>query len=151
MIESSHGPVLLVEDSEEDVDTLREALRGTGLPHPLVQVDSGTECLALLGGDGGAERHTKLRPALILMDLNSHGIDGREALSIIKSDLTLKEIPVVVLTTSSNPKDIDFCYRAGANAYHVKPVRHDAYRVQLGTLLNYWLGTAALPPDRRID
>lgn len=80
-----------------------------------------------------------LMPTLILMDLNSHGVDGREALVAIKTDGDLKQIPLVVLTTSANPKDVVFCYRAGANAYHVKPVRHDQYLVLLGTLLRYWL------------
>ena len=51
----------------------------------------------------------------------------------------MKEIPVVVLTTSANPKDMAFCYQAGANAYHVKPVRHDRYLQLLGVILRYWL------------
>jgi CheY-like chemotaxis protein len=147
MTESLYLPLLLVEDSEEDVDTLREAMHVAGLPHPIVQVNSGSECLALLRGETPGEHRRKLRPALILLDLNSHGIDGRDALATMKSDPVLREIPIVVLTTSANPRDVDFCYRAGVNAYHVKPVRHDSYQLQLGTLLNYWLRAVALPPD----
>jgi len=89
-----------------------------------------------------------LLPALILMDLNSYGVDGREALVAIKSDAGLKEIPVVVLTTSANPKDVDFCYQAGANAYHVKPVRHDQYALLLRSLMQYWLESVTLQACR---
>jgi CheY-like chemotaxis protein len=56
----------------------------------------------------------------------------------------LKEIPLVVLTTSANPKDVAFCYQAGANAYHVKPVRHDQYLLLLRSLLHYWLARVTL-------
>ena len=115
--------ILVVEDSDEDFDTLRDAARAAGLSHPIHRATSGGECLALLRGS----IHPPLKPALVMMDLNSHGVDGREALEVIKSDCALKELPVVVLTTSSNPKDMAFCYQAGANAYHVKPVRHDHY------------------------
>ena len=86
-----------------------------------------------------------LRPVLILMDLNSHGLDGREALVIIKADTRLNKIPLVVLTTSANPKDVVFCYQAGANAYHIKPVRHDHFLLLVRSLLHYWLESATLP------
>ena len=56
----------------------------------------------------------------------------------------LKEIPLVILTTSANPKDVAFCYQAGANAYHVKPVRHDHYLLLLRSLLQYWLDSVTL-------
>jgi CheY-like chemotaxis protein len=86
------------------------------------------------------------------MDLNSHGVDGREALVAIKTDDSLKEIPMVVLTTSANPKDVAFCFQAGANAYHVKPVRHDEYLKLLGSLLHYWLDSVTPRATRvRVD
>jgi CheY-like chemotaxis protein len=76
--------------------------------------------------------------------LNSHGVDGREALVSIKTDPRLKEIPLVVMTTLANPKDVAFCYQAGANAYHVKPVRHDQYLLLLRSLLRYWLSSVTV-------
>jgi CheY-like chemotaxis protein len=78
------------------------------------------------------------------MDLNSHGVDGRDALVAIKNSASLKAIPLVVLTTSANPRDVAFCYEAGANAYHVKPVRHDQYLLLLRAVLLYWLASATL-------
>ena len=142
--------LVVVEDSDEDFDTLVEAARGAGITQTIHRVDTGGDCLALLRG----HRINTLAPwpalpALILMDLNSHGIDGREALVTIKSEPRLKDIPVVVLTTSANPKDVAFCYRAGANAYHVKPVRYDQYRLLLSGLLQYWLN-AVKPLDATV-
>jgi CheY-like chemotaxis protein len=135
--ESLAAPILVVEDSDEDFDTLREAAVAAGVTRMIRRVMSGGDCLALLRGEDGVS--LPVLPALILMDLNSHGIDGREALVAIKTDDGLKDIPMVVLTTSANPKDVTFCFQAGANAYHVKPVRHDQYLMLLGSLLHYWL------------
>ena len=142
--------LVVVEDSDEDFDTLVEAAREAGITQTIHRVDSGGDCLALLRG----QRNDALAPwsglpALILMDLNSHGVDGREALVTIKSEPRLKNIPVVVLTTSANPKDVAFCYQAGANAYHVKPVRYDQYRLLLSGLLQYWLN-AVVPLDASV-
>ena len=136
------APILVLEDSDEDFDTLREAAVTAGLTRMICRVTSGGDCLAMLRGQAGTA--LPQLPALILMDLNSHGIDGREALVAIKIDDGLKEIPTVVLTTSANPKDVAFCYQAGANAYHVKPVRHDQYLLLLGSLFHYWLDSVTL-------
>lgn len=131
---------VVVEDSDEDFDTLAEAAREAGVAQTMVRVGTGGECLALLRGQRvDALAPWPVLPTLILMDLNSHGVDGREALVAIKSEPRLKHILVVVLTTSANPKDVAFCYQAGANAYHVKPVRYDQYRLLLSGLLQYWL------------
>lgn len=148
---SSHsGHLVIVEDSDEDFDTLAEVAREAGIVHTIHRSTSGGDCLALLrqqpsrAGLGWPDA-----PALIVMDLNSHGIDGREALQAIKSDERLQHIPVVVLTTSANPKDVAFCYRSGANAYHVKPVRHAEYRTLLRELLHYWLSVVTPPAALR--
>lgn len=134
-------PVLVVEDSDEDFDTLCEAAERFGLASELRRATTGDGCLTLLRGEGTAP----VRPALVLMDLNTPGTDGREALAAIKADPVLRDVPVVVVTTSANPKDLAFCYRAGANAYHVKPVRYRDHLQVLLDVLGYWLGRVALP------
>ena len=147
--------IIVVEDSDEDFDTLVEAASGLGLTQTIHRALSGEDCLALLRGEGeeggdiggdvrGAKAPVHLLPALIFMDLSSHGVDGREALVVIKTDPELKKIPLVVLTTSANPKDSTFCMQAGANAYHVKPVRYDQYQTLLRSILLYWLESATL-------
>ena len=134
--------LVVVKDSDEDFDTLIEAAREAGITQTIHRVDTGGDCLELLRGQLiDSLDPWPVMPALILMDLNSHGIDGREALVAIKSEPRMKDIPVVVLTTSANPKDVAFCYQAGANAYHVKPVRYDQYQLLLSGLLQYWLNT----------
>ncbi len=133
------APIFVVEDSDEDYDTFLEAARMAGVTRTIHRAVSGAACLEMLMEQ--QESRPKLLPALIMMDLNSHGIDGREALVAIKNDCEKKLIPLVVLTTSANAKDVTFCYQAGANAYHVKPVRHDQYLILLCSILRYWLDT----------
>ena len=125
--------IVLVEDSDDDHDTVREAVRLSGLATRLSRVSDGDACLALL------RRADTVRPALVLMDLSTPGADGREALREIKADPLLKTIAVVVVTASANPRDVDFCYGCGANAYHVKPVRYPEHLQMLARLLKYWL------------
>ncbi len=134
-------PVLVVEDSDEDFDTLQVALKAAGLTHPVVRAINGESCLLMLQA---VEDGTRFRPALVLMDLNTPGTDGRDALRSIKADALLKSLPVVVFSTSASPRDMEFCYAAGANAYHVKPLRYADHLHLLGCVLGYWLGSVAL-------
>ena len=128
--------ILVVEDCEEDYDTLTTAFRNTGLSSELHHASSGDECLEFLRQP--KEANLTL-PCMILLDLNMPGMDGRETLRAIKSDTCLKNIPVVVFTTSSNPRDITKCYEYGANAYHVKPIKYPDHISILEEIFRYWL------------
>ena len=79
------------------------------------------------------------------MDLNTPGTDGREALAAIKADPALRACPVVIFSTSADPRDLAACYAAGANAYHVKPTRYPDHLRLVVDLLRYWLGQVTLP------
>lgn len=138
---SIRPPVVLivVEDSDEDFDTVHQAVRRSDLSVEVRRATSGAGGLALL------RARDQTRPTLVLMDLNTPGTDGREAVTTIKDDPTLRAVPVVVLSTSINPKDLEFCYRAGVNAYHVKPVRYPDHLQTVVDLLTYWLGRVVLP------
>lgn len=135
----SARPVLVVEDSEEDFQTVLDAARRVGLTHPIVRAGSGGECLRLLRGT------PRCRALLVLLDLNTHGDDGREALRMIRADDSLKALPVVVLSASANPLDLQFCYAQCANAYHLKPVDHALHLQVLQSIFAYWLGGVVLP------
>lgn len=135
--------VLLVEDSDEDAATMREALDLSGVAVDLYRVISGDGCMELL------RLQTVKQPVLVIMDLNTPGMDGREALVLIKADDRLKNLPVIIVSTSGNPRDVDFCYAAGANAYHLKPVRYVEHLRSMTELLTYWLGSVTLPADVR--
>lgn len=116
---ASLSPVMAVEDSDEDFDTLLQALGKTGMHHKVNRALSGDDCLTQLRGNG---TEVGLYPSFILMDLNIPGADGREILREIKTDPVLKLISVVIFTTSTNPRDLKSCYELGVNAYHIKPI-----------------------------
>jgi CheY-like chemotaxis protein len=132
-------PIIIVEDSDEDFDTVREAVAKGGLSAELRRATTGGECLTLLRGVAA------LRPAVVLMDLNTPGTDGREALATIKADPCLKAYPVVVFSTSADPRDLTSCYAAGANAFHVKPIRYPEHVQLIIDILGYWLVRVSLP------
>lgn len=131
-------PVLVVEDSDEDWDTVQQAGRQSGFAHRLQRAGSGEEGLRLLRGTASDDPLVTL-PALVLLDLNLPGIDGHEVLVSIKGDVRLKQLPVVVLTTSSNSRHVESCYAAGANAYHIKPMRYPDHLDTVRTVFQYWL------------
>ena len=129
------GTVLVLEDSDEDFETLVEATNRTELKHDFQRATTGDECLARLRGSEGV----RLLPSIILLDLNTPGMDGRETLLVIRADPELSCVPVVILSTSANPRDVNYCYAHGANAYHVKPVRYEQH-LELGDeIFSYWL------------
>ena len=130
--------LLIVDDDPGVRAVLRRALGSAGLPARFA-VD-GRQALAL------ADQRW---PAVVLLDLNTPGLDGRATLQEIKQDPALRFLPVVVFTTSSNPRDLAFCYGAGANAYHVKPVRYPEHLQVVRALLGYWLGAVTLPGRER--
>jgi CheY-like chemotaxis protein len=134
--------IVVVEDSDEDFDTVRDAARRGGMPHPIVRARSGAECLRLLRGSLGSHDAQTL---LVLLDLNTHGDDGRDVLREVRSDDTLGTLPVVVLSASANTRDLQFCYANGANAYHIKPVDHGLHLKVLQDIFAYWLGSVVLP------
>ena len=141
---NAHAPsrgVLIVEDSDEDHETVLEALAGTDLAVRTWRAENGEDCLRLLRGTDARP----VRPAIVLLDLNTHGLDGRSTLRTIKDDPELALIPTIVMTTSSNPRDLDLCFELGANAFHVKPFDYLEHLELLRAVLDYWLQRVSLP------
>jgi CheY-like chemotaxis protein len=138
--------VLVVEDSDEDFETVQDAARHSGLLYPIVRAATGGECLCLLRQWREGLHSRDALPLLVLLDLNTPGDDGRDVLRQVRSDDVLGTLPLVVLSASANPRDLQFCYANGANAYHVKPVAHAAHLKVLHQIFDYWLGSVVLPP-----
>ena len=139
-------PILLVEDSPEDYEVTVRAFRKANLVNPVFRCQDGEEALDFLYRRGRyADPARSPRPGLILLDLNLPGTDGRQVLAQVKADAQLRSIPVVVLTTSADERDIEGCYRAGANSYVRKPVSLDAFLRSVQLLKNYWFEVAILP------
>ncbi len=84
-------------------------------------------------------------PALILLDLNLPGTNGREVLEVLKHDSNWHQVPIIVFTTSSKPDDIEYCYEHGANSYLIKPLEFKQLRKTVQTFLDYWLAANVLP------
>ena len=131
------GPILLVEDSADDFEATVRAFKKAKLINPLVHATSGEAALEYL--------HTTARPSLILLDLNMPGMGGRKFLEKVKQDTALKEIPIVVLTTSNYEPDIKACYALGANAYILKSADFGILAESIKRLKEYWLDTVVLP------
>ena len=135
--------ILLVEDNPSDVVLTQIAMRQCKIANNLQVASDGEEALALLRGQGkfaGAPR-----PDLILLDLNLPRMDGRELLSAIKSDPTLQAIPVVVLTTSGEERDVVQSYALHANAYIAKPIDMDQFVKIVKAIDEFWFGIVTLP------
>lgn len=137
--------ILLVEDSEDDFYATKRAFAKANLFNPIQRACSGEEALSFL------HEASREKPGLILLDLNMPGIDGRKTLEIIKQDDDLKSIPVVILTTSNDERDISTCYTLGANTYIQKPVDFDGLIEAMKRLKGYWFEIALLPKEQSHD
>jgi len=141
-------PILLVEDSDEDYAAVARALDGMPALASLQRCTGGDEALDYLHGLGRfADPRRAPRPALILLDLNLPGKDGRAVLTEIRSDEHLRSIPVVILTTSKHRRDVEWCYQHGANGYHVKAIDYSSFRDEMRLLVAYWLSVCILPAN----
>jgi CheY-like chemotaxis protein len=142
---SSLKPVLVVEDSAEDFTALGRAFRKHALANPVLRCEDGDQALDYLQGYGKRPAWPTTLPAIILLDLNMPGTDGRTVLHALKHDPQLNAIPVIIFTTSANSKDIEECYRLGANSYMTKPVGFAALEEKVQLIMRYWLESSELP------
>ena len=141
--------ILLADDDEDDRLLAREALSESRLANDLHVVSDGEELMDYLYRRGQyAALEDSPRPGLILLDLNMPKKDGREALREIKSDPVLRQIPVVVLTTSKAEEDIYRTYDLGANSFITKPVMFESLVRVMKDLGRYWFEIVELPAER---
>jgi len=144
----STRPILVVEDSPEDYETTLRAFRRAGLRNRMLRCETGDDALDFLHRRGRyADPSVSPRPAIILLDLNLPGTDGRDVLIEIKRAAPLAPIPVVVLTTSADARDVEACYAAGANSYVQKPVDLDGFMEAIRLLSEYWFDVVILPRE----
>lgn len=138
--------ILMADDDPDDVFLVQAAFKKSRLANELHVVKDGVELMDYLKGrEPFADRTLAPRPHLILLDLNMPRKDGRQALKEIREDPELRNIPVVVLTTSKAQEDVLHSYGDGANSFITKPVSFDSMCGVIGNLGNYWFQIVTLP------
>lgn len=138
--------ILLVDDNHDDYEATVRSLKRNHFMNPVQWCKNGQQALDYIYKQGEfAGNPSVVRPDLVLLDLNMPGIDGRAVLEKVKSDPETCSIPIVVLTTSNDSKDIEHCYRIGASTYIQKPVSFEGLTEAIRTMKDYWFGVALLP------
>jgi len=131
--------ILLVEDSDEDAELTVRALKKHKLANELFRVKDGAEALDFIFATGTyAGRNGQPKPRVVLLDLKLPKVDGMEVLRRMKEDATTRTIPVVMLTSSKEDRDLEAAYRLGVNSYIVKPVEFDKFVSAVEMLGLYW-------------
>lgn len=144
---------LIVEDSDEDYAALERIVKRArpGVPVRLQRCISAEQVLSLLNAPLLPGRQIPELPAVIVLDLNLPGMNGKVVLEAVRQNPRLKRTPVVIFSTSSNPKDIEWCYEHGANSYHVKQTDYGAFKRAVELLVDYWVEAVRLPPVARLE
>jgi CheY-like chemotaxis protein len=135
--------VLLIEDNPGDVFLVRQALKESGLPHHISIAKDGADALDLLYQTDGCTK--KPCPDLVLLDLNLPRVSGHEVLRRIKSDEQLKQVPVVIFSSSASKEDVKDAYDNYANCYVCKPSRPEEFFRVIKSIEGFWFSVAQLP------
>ncbi len=142
--------ILLVEDNPTDAELAMRALKKSNLANKLVWVKDGAEALDFIFGSGAySGRQIVNGPKVILLDLRLPKVDGMEVLRRVKSDERTRTIPVVVLTSSKEDRDVAESYKLGVNSYISKPVEFDEFAKTVSELGMYWLLVNQPPLPKR--
>ncbi|MDP3684718.1 MAG: response regulator [Ignavibacteria bacterium] len=128
--------ILLIEDNDQDAELTMRAMREYNMGNKIIRLTDGQEALDYFFSSNSSENEI---PRLILLDIKLPGINGLEVLKSLKSHDSTRLIPVVILTSSTEEKDIQTCYHLGVNSYISKPVEFDKFLVTMKTLGMYWL------------
>lgn len=149
-VEAKPITIVIADDDPDDRFLAKEALDESRLANIIHFVEDGEELISYLRHEGKYKDYVG-QPGIILLDLNMPRKDGREALREIKSDETLRQIPIVVLTTSKSDEDIIRSYRLGVNSFITKPVTFEGLVEVMRTLRKYWFEIVELPPNNQSD
>lgn len=139
--------ILVVEDNPQDMELTLEALKQNNLANLVVAVHDGVEAMEYLQCQGRFKNRKPGNPALLLLDIKMPRMDGIEVLKAMRSDTTLKTVPVVMFTSSREESDLKKCYATGVNAYIVKPVVFKDFLDAVRDVGMFWALRNELPPS----
>lgn len=141
--------LLLVEDSDDDYEVFVRTCKTVGFKGTVRRFADADEALSYLRTIDWSHPSKQDVPALILLDLNLPGMDGRELLELLKRDPQFRMVPVVVYTTSANESDIAFCYEHHVNGYQLKAMDVDQLEADIKSLVDYWFTRVVSPHHPR--
>lgn len=145
-VQSSARPILLIEDNEMDIDLTQQAFAEYAVANPIAICRDGEEAIAYI--DQHASADDGRLPIVILLDLRLPRVDGLEVLRYARRQPVWRQLPIVVMTTSRENRDIETAYQSGANSYIIKPVDFEAFSEVVKSIKIYWLLTNQPPfPD----
>jgi CheY-like chemotaxis protein len=141
---SDHLVILLAEDDDGHASLIQRNLKRAGVMNHVVRVRDGQEALDYIQGHGASASRTPNVPILLLLDINMPKVDGVGVLQAIKADPATAQIPVIMLTTTDDPREVDRCYQLGCSVYITKPLQYDAF-VDALTRLGMFLEIIKVP------
>lgn len=143
---NKNATVIICDDDDDDVFLIKSVMEEIDFSNRITCLKNGLELLEHLN------KHKNERAiGLILLDLNMPKMDGREVLKEIKKNPEFSRIPIVILTTSSSPQDIEQCYALGANSFITKPSSYDELHDTVATLIKFWIDLSQLPINRKAN
>jgi CheY-like chemotaxis protein len=145
MITGPIRQILLVDDNPQDAQLTHVALSDRARGYTIETVSGGAEALDYLYRRGKFEVYTHELPVLVLLDLKMPGLDGFEVLRVVKQDENLRQIPIIVFTSSQYSVDVEACYRLGANAFVMKPIDFQELSKTMEAVCSFWLRTNLVP------
>ncbi len=141
------APILCVDDNPIDLELFRVAFEELGLDDAIEVARDGQEALDFLQSRDG----TPVIPAAILLDIKMPRLNGIEALKVIRANPALRQVPIIMLTSSEMGKDIEACYKLGANAYVVKPIDFEVFIKTVDAMRRFWKHLNAMPESLMTD
>ncbi len=146
LVHGRPAEILLVEDSDDDVELTRLGFKRARFAVKLHHVSNGEECMSFLRKQG---RYAGVpTPDLVLLDLNMPRMDGNEVMEEVSRDHALKHLPIVVLTSSKAEEDILRSYKLRCSSYLVKPINFEGFATMIQSLSDYWFTLVTLPPNK---
>ena len=139
--------ILLVEDDAADAEMTLRALRRNNLANKVLWVKDGQEALDYISGSGAYAGRDAALPRLVMLDLKMPKVGGIEVLRALKADEATRSVPVVVMTSSSEERDVVASYQLGVNSYIVKPVQFEAFLETVAKIGLYWVLTNRVPNE----